>query len=140
MLLTIDIGNTNVTLGLYEGNILGSHWRLATDHARMPDYYRAADCMLLTSDSEGSPNVVKEALACGVPVVSVDAGDVRFWLDRVPGCVVAERDPAALAAALECVLDGPGSVDASSVLPELDRANAARRLLAVYHSVRQRSR
>jgi type III pantothenate kinase len=39
MLLTIDIGNTNVTLGLYNGNILGSHWRLATDHARMPDEY-----------------------------------------------------------------------------------------------------
>lgn len=39
MLLTIDIGNTNVTLGLYNGNNLGSHWRLATDHARMPDEY-----------------------------------------------------------------------------------------------------
>ena len=39
MLLTIDIGNTNVTLGLYNGNVLGSHWRLATDHARMPDEY-----------------------------------------------------------------------------------------------------
>jgi type III pantothenate kinase len=39
MLLTIDIGNTNVTLGLYKGDTLGSHWRLATDHARMPDEY-----------------------------------------------------------------------------------------------------
>ena len=39
MLLTIDIGNTNLTLGLYEGEKLGPHWRLATDHARMPDEY-----------------------------------------------------------------------------------------------------
>ena len=39
MLLTIDIGNTNLTLGLYEGETLGPHWRLATDHARMPDEY-----------------------------------------------------------------------------------------------------
>jgi type III pantothenate kinase len=39
MLLTIDIGNTNLTLGLYDGPQLGSHWRLATDHARMPDEY-----------------------------------------------------------------------------------------------------
>ena len=39
MLLTIDIGNTNLTLGLYEGEALGPHWRLATDHARMPDEY-----------------------------------------------------------------------------------------------------
>lgn len=39
MLLTIDIGNTNVTLGLYEGSKLGARWRLATDHDRMPDEY-----------------------------------------------------------------------------------------------------
>ncbi len=39
MLLTIDIGNTNLTLGLYEGDQLGAHWRLATDHNRMPDEY-----------------------------------------------------------------------------------------------------
>jgi len=39
MLLTIDIGNTNLTLGLYNGDSLGRHWRLATDHARMPDEY-----------------------------------------------------------------------------------------------------
>lgn len=39
MLLVIDIGNTNLTIGLYEGQTLGWHWRLATDHARMPDEY-----------------------------------------------------------------------------------------------------
>ncbi len=39
MLLTIDVGNTNLTLGLYDGENLGPHWRLATDHARMPDEY-----------------------------------------------------------------------------------------------------
>jgi type III pantothenate kinase len=39
MLLTIDVGNTNLTIGLYEGETLANHWRLATDHARMPDEY-----------------------------------------------------------------------------------------------------
>jgi type III pantothenate kinase len=39
MLLTIDVGNTNLTLGLYEGEQLGAHWRLATDNNRMPDEY-----------------------------------------------------------------------------------------------------
>jgi type III pantothenate kinase len=39
MLLAIDIGNTNLTIGLYEGEQLGWHWRLATDHNRMPDEY-----------------------------------------------------------------------------------------------------
>jgi len=39
MLLTIDIGNTNLTLGLFEGDRLGAHWRLSTDHERMPDEF-----------------------------------------------------------------------------------------------------
>jgi len=39
MLLTIDIGNTNITMGLYEGDTLGYRWRLATDNERMPDEY-----------------------------------------------------------------------------------------------------
>lgn len=39
MLLAIDIGNTNITLGLYEGETLGPRWRLATDHRSMPDEY-----------------------------------------------------------------------------------------------------
>ena len=39
MLLTIDIGNTNITLGLYNGDQLGPRWRLATNHDRMPDEY-----------------------------------------------------------------------------------------------------
>jgi type III pantothenate kinase len=39
MLLTIDIGNTNITLGVYDGETLGPRWRLATDHNRMPDEY-----------------------------------------------------------------------------------------------------
>lgn len=39
MLLVIDLGNTNLTLGLYDGEQLRLHWRLATDAARMPDEY-----------------------------------------------------------------------------------------------------
>jgi type III pantothenate kinase len=39
MLLTIDVGNTNLTLGLYPRDELGPRWRLATDHGRMPDEY-----------------------------------------------------------------------------------------------------
>jgi type III pantothenate kinase len=39
MLLTIDAGNTNITLGLYQGETLTNHWRLATIHDHMPDEY-----------------------------------------------------------------------------------------------------
>ncbi|MGC8827855.1 MAG: type III pantothenate kinase, partial [Anaerolineae bacterium] len=38
-LLCVDIGNTNIVLGVYEGQALTTHWRIMTDHHRMPDEY-----------------------------------------------------------------------------------------------------
>jgi len=53
----------------------------------MPGYLNAADVLLLTSKHEGSPTIVKEALACNCPVVSVDVGDVRERIAAINGCV-----------------------------------------------------
>jgi glycosyltransferase involved in cell wall biosynthesis len=75
----------------------------------MPIAYAAADALLLTSLDEGSPNCVKEALACGVPVVSVDVGDVRTMISGLSNCRIAPADPDALACALKTVTaDGRG--------------------------------
>lgn len=49
-------------------------------------YMNAADCLLLTSQMEGSPNVIKEAMACNCPIVSTDVGDVRERLEGLAGC------------------------------------------------------
>ncbi|MBD3627946.1 glycosyltransferase [Cyclobacterium sp.] len=48
-----------------------------------------ADCLLLTSKTEGSPQVVKEALCCNLPVVAVPVGDVKELMEGVPNCRVA---------------------------------------------------
>jgi glycosyltransferase involved in cell wall biosynthesis len=69
----------------------------------MPYYYNAADVVLQTSFCEASPTVVKEALACEVPVVSTDAGDVRDVMEGVPNCVVCGEDPSELAVRLLAV-------------------------------------
>jgi type III pantothenate kinase len=67
MLLTIDIGNTNLTLGLYEGDKLGAHWRLATDHNRMPDEYGLQFLGLLQNAEKSLKDITGISLASVVP-------------------------------------------------------------------------
>jgi len=79
---------------------------LATDqpHERMPLYMNASDVLALASDSEGSPVVIKEAMACNLPIVSVDVGDVAQVIGSTEGCYLCERDPADMASKLRLVL------------------------------------
>jgi glycosyltransferase involved in cell wall biosynthesis len=102
---------------------------------RMPLYYAAANALLLTSEWEGSPNVVKEALACALPVVSVPTGDVVERLAGRESCAVCPRDPIALAAALDRVIDLPRSEQLRDAVRGLDTASIAKRVLAVYEQV-----
>jgi type III pantothenate kinase len=67
MLLAIDIGNTNLTIGLYEGEELAWHWRLATDHDRMPDEYGLQLLGLLNHASYHVSDLKGIALASVVP-------------------------------------------------------------------------
>jgi teichuronic acid biosynthesis glycosyltransferase TuaC len=74
------------------------------DPDHMPVLMNGADALLLCSDQEGSPTMVKEAMGCNLPVVSSDVGDVRQRLRDVrPGAVV-EQEVDALAKALSEVL------------------------------------
>jgi glycosyltransferase involved in cell wall biosynthesis len=70
----------------------------------MPWYYSAADVMVLCSESEGSPTSVKEALACNLPVVSTDVGDVREIMDGIDGCEISGDNAECLAQSLRRVL------------------------------------
>ena len=67
MLLCIDIGNTNITLGLYQGEELGPRWRLATDHDRMPDEFALQVLGLLQMAGHSPTDVDGAALASVVP-------------------------------------------------------------------------
>lgn len=74
---------------------------------QVANLFFAADALLLTSYTEGSPQVVKEAMACNCPVVSVDVGDVSERLQHVACSFVTERMPKELAEALKKVLYHP---------------------------------
>ena len=69
---------------------------------------QAVDALLLTSFMEGSPQVIKEAMACGCPVVSVDVGDISERVYGIEGCYVTKSDPQSLAEALRRALSFEG--------------------------------
>jgi glycosyltransferase involved in cell wall biosynthesis len=109
-------------------------------HAQMPDYYQSADCLLLTSEQEGSPNAVKEALCCDLPVVSVEVGDVRRWIGDSGGSVIVAPTPEAIADGLERVLTGQSLPDGQRVRNDLSVAHITQQLIAVYQSAIDRGR
>lgn len=102
--------------------------------ADLPYLYSAADCLLLTSKTEGSPTVVKEALACGCPVVSVDVGDVERLIAADRSCrLVRSRDPRVLAAAVEEVLNSGLRADAARAAERFSLERVALQVVSLYN-------
>ena len=103
-------------------------------HEDMSDYMNAADCLLLTSKREGSPNVVKEAMACNLPVVSTDVGDVRKLLDGVEPSVVCRSDGKLVDAIVDVLRRGERS-NGREHAKRISSDRMARRIRAIYRSV-----
>jgi glycosyltransferase involved in cell wall biosynthesis len=97
----------------------------------VPLWINAADAVLLTSLYEGSPNVVKEALACNVPLVAVDVGDVRERIAGVDGYFIAAGEPDALAAKLGQAV-GRGRTMGRERAEEVSLEQINARLLDIY--------
>ena len=109
------------------------------DRARVREVYWNCDVMLLTSLSEGSPTVIKEAIAAKLPFVSVDVGDVKEWAALVEfGLVVPDRDPKVMADAVITLLSRIKHrrlLENDKCLEAMDLASTARRVRRVYDQV-----
>ena len=96
---------------------------------------QAADAFLMTSVSEGSPQVIKEALACCCPIVSVDVGDVKERIEGVDGCYLTQNcNPTEVAECLKKALSFSGKTCGKEklVADGLDNRQVAERLMGVY--------
>ncbi|WIV66176.1 glycosyltransferase [Natrialbaceae archaeon AArc-T1-2] len=103
-------------------------------HDAVSTYMNAADALLLTSLSEGSPNSVKEALACNLPVVSLDVGDVRERLAGVSPSLVATSDEG-LIEGLRRVLESGERSNGREAAREVSIDRTTEALLEVYERV-----
>ena len=103
----------------------------------MPWHYSAADVMLLCSESEGSPTSVKEALACNLPVVSTDVGDVREIMEGIEGCEICPDNPERLAQALKNVLQRQAekSFEGRLSMRRYDHSRVVAAIVKVYEGV-----
>jgi type III pantothenate kinase len=127
MLLTIDIGNTNLTLGVYQGETLGARWRLATAHENMPDEYGLQFLGLLNHAGYTAEDLTGVCLASVVPPLTGKVLDAcRLYLRQEPlvvdagvktGVRVLYEDPRAVgadrivdAAAVQKLYGGPACV------------------------------
>lgn len=102
--------------------------------ADVPALMNASDCLLFTSRSEGSPNVIKEAMACELPIVATPVGDVEERLAGVAGTFVvdADADANAVAEKVDLALRVGRTPAARKAVAELGIDLVARRLLDIY--------
>ncbi len=111
------------------------HQLRGVPHEEVVIWLNASDVVLLTSLHEGSPNVIKEALACDCPVVSVDVGDVRERISGIEGCYIAMPEPDDLGVKLGLVKARGGRIAGRERMQALSLEQSAISLGNLYHEV-----
>jgi teichuronic acid biosynthesis glycosyltransferase TuaC len=102
------------------------------DPGRVPTLMNASDCLLVASDTEGSPTVIQEALACAVPIVSVDVGDAVERVRGVTHARIVKQDAESLGHALAEITAAPLRTNGPEVAGELSLRHISRSLCGLY--------
>ena len=111
-------------------------------HAQIIDFMHAADVILMTSRYEGSPNVIKEAMACNKPIVSTNVGDVAYLLDGLEGCYVTSQMEQDITSALFKALEYSDTFKITRGTEKLislgiDAKSTADKIVSLYQQVSQ---
>jgi teichuronic acid biosynthesis glycosyltransferase TuaC len=103
-------------------------------HKEVVYYYNATDVCLLTSYHEGSPNVIKEAMACNRPIVTTNVGDVKWLFGDTGGCYVTGFQPEDVAEKITRALEFKQKTNGHARILELglDTAKIAERISGLY--------
>ena len=105
----------------------------------IPYYMNAASVLILTSLWEGSPNVIKEAMACNLPIVSVNVGDVEQVIGNTEGCYIAESNVSELAEKLRLALAFDSRTKGREKVMGLSGELIAKRIINIYKTCAKKS-
>lgn len=97
--------------------------------------FNASDLLLMTSYSEGSPQVIKEAMACNLPIVSTHVGDVKEIIAGTAGCYITTYSPEGVADKISMVLADGKRTNGREHIQHLDNKLIAARVIEVYEQV-----
>ena len=106
-------------------------------HEQVGILFCAVDMMLLTTKSEGSPQVIKEAMACNCPIVATDVADIRYLFGNTANCFLTAFEPKDVAEKIACVIANPQRTNGRERIMELqlDNKNIAIELINIYDKV-----
>jgi glycosyltransferase involved in cell wall biosynthesis len=115
------------------------HHLRGVPYDQVPIWLNASDVLLVTSHHEGSPTIVKEALACDLPIVSVRVGDIPERIQEIEGCHLSAPDPMELATCLHLVSMNPSRINGRERIHSISGERSARRLSEFYNQVLERT-
>jgi glycosyltransferase involved in cell wall biosynthesis len=105
-------------------------------HEKVVEYMNASNVLILPSFAEGSPNVVKEAMACNLPVVASNVGDVSQVIGHTRGCSICAFDPEDFADGLENALRHSEPTSGRTDIAHLEISAIAKQVIGVYELIR----
>lgn len=101
-------------------------------HNQFPKYLNNSSVFVLTSYNEGSPNVIKEAMACNIPVVTTNVGDVKKVIGKTKGCFITDFDEKMLADRINLVLKIGKRTCGRKDIEHLDSIKVAKKIEQIY--------
>lgn len=109
-------------------------------HDTVMQYTNASNALILPSWAEGSPNVVREAMACNVPIAATNVGDVAAVINHTEGCSICAHDPKELAVGLQRALEHTEPTTGRQDTQHLASTAIAQQVIELYQQILHKKR
>lgn len=104
-------------------------------HKDFPKYLNASDAFILTSYNEGSPNVIKEAMACNIPIISTKVGDVEEIINKTEGCFLVDFNADDVANKIQSVIAFGKRTSGRKDISHLNSEVVAQKIIDIYNKI-----